>query len=331
MNKPLLSRHLQLRNMLFKHWKTKGLKKGDKIESQNDIKSFCDFSLITIIKTLNDLQAEGIIERKVGKGSYLQNAPWFTSHLRIGFFYNRDVVGGGIFHNNFYTKLVVAFEKQVISDGHEFILGSFTHKQKPVLLWDDLDAAVITGITKKTELEDFTKTSCLLSLIDTQSDKLKNSNYRINLKPAFTEMIKNFKGRKLNILYLDSQFKSAEQTVRLNDFKNVYKIYGKEHKLKYLNVDQEFEIKKTDNLVKSILSFKPDLVCGYIHTDWYELIKKVSNKDVDIYSILIDYNNQGFIINSNKWMEEVLPDIYHRLDDRKIIHQPKPHKALFVA
>ena len=86
MKKPLLSRHLQLRNMLFKHWKTKGLKKGEKIESQNDIKTFCDFSLITIIKTLNDLQAEGIIERKVGKGSYLQNAPWFTSHLRIGFF-----------------------------------------------------------------------------------------------------------------------------------------------------------------------------------------------------------------------------------------------------
>jgi len=34
MKKPLLSRHLQLRNMLFKHWKTKGLKKGEKIESQ---------------------------------------------------------------------------------------------------------------------------------------------------------------------------------------------------------------------------------------------------------------------------------------------------------
>ena len=204
MKKPLLSRHLQLRNMLFKHWKTKGLKKGEKIESQNDIKSFCDFSLITIIKTLNDLQAEGIIERKVGKGSYLQNAPWFTSHLRIGFFYNREVVGGGIFHNNFYTKLVVAFEKQVISDGHEFILGSFTHKQKPVLLWDDLDAAVLTGITEKTEINDFKKTSCLLSILDTQNSKLNNNNYRINLKPAFIEMLKSIKGKKSNILYLDS-------------------------------------------------------------------------------------------------------------------------------
>ena len=70
MKKPLLSRHRQLRNMLSKHWKTKGLKKGEKVESQNDIKTFCDCSLITIIKILNELQDEGIIERKVGKGSY---------------------------------------------------------------------------------------------------------------------------------------------------------------------------------------------------------------------------------------------------------------------
>ncbi len=330
MTKLLLSRHLQLRNTLFKHWKTKGLKKGEKIESQNDIKTFCDFSLITIIKTLNDLQAEGIIERKVGKGSYLKNAPWFTTHLRIGFFYNRDVVGGGIFHNNFYTKLVVAFEKQVISDGNEFILGSFTHKQKPVLLWDDLDAVVLTGITKKTELEDFSKTSCLLSLIDTQSDKLNNSNYRINLKPAFNEMFKFIKSKKTNILYLDSVIKSPEQKARLRDFKNVSLIHGKNHKLKFINVDQEFDIDKTDNIVKAILNTKPDIVCGYVHPYWYELIEKVSSKKVKIYSLLIDYNKRGFIVNSSKWMKEILPDIYKRLDNRKITHQPKSYIASFV-
>ena len=97
------------------------IKKGDKIESQNDIKSFCDFSLITIIKTLNDLQAEGIIERKVGKGSYLQNAPWFTSHLRIGFFYNRDVVGGGIFHNNFLIlKFIIRIKKYTMHHNNKY-------------------------------------------------------------------------------------------------------------------------------------------------------------------------------------------------------------------
>jgi hypothetical protein len=286
--------------------------------------------LITIIKTLNDLQAEGIIERKVGKGSYLQNAPWFTSHLRIGFFYNREVVGGGIFHNNFYTKLVVAFEKQVISDGHEFILGSFTHKQKPVLLWDDLDAAVLTGITEKTEINDLKKTSCLLSILDTQNSKLDNNNYRINLKPAFIEMLKSIKGEKSNILYLDSVIKSPEQTTRLNDFKNIFNNKSKDLKLKFINVDQEFDIKKTDNIVKAIISFKPDLVCGSIHPEWYELIEKVSSKQVNIYSLLIDSKKQGFIVDSNKWMKEILPDIYSRLDNRKITNQPKPYTAVFV-
>ena len=129
MNIELSPRHLQLRDMLFRRWKTNGVKVGDKIESQNEIVKFCEFSLITVIKTLKDLEAEGVIRRQVGKGSFLVKKPWTEAHHRIGFFYNRDIVGGGIFNNDFYTKLVVAFEKSIVSDGHEFILGSFTHQQ----------------------------------------------------------------------------------------------------------------------------------------------------------------------------------------------------------
>ena len=97
--------------MLFRRWKTNGVKIGDKIESQNEIVKFCEFSLITVIKTLKDLEAEGIIRRQVGKGSFLVKTPWTEAHHRIGFFYNRDIVGGGIFNNDFYTKLVVALRK----------------------------------------------------------------------------------------------------------------------------------------------------------------------------------------------------------------------------
>ena len=197
-------------------------------------------------------------------------------------------------------------------------------------MWDDLDAVVLTGVTKKTEIDDFKKTSCLLSLLDTPSIKLSNSNYRINLKPSFSEMLKSIKGNKSNILYLDSIIKSPEQTARLNDFKNIFKSKSKNFKLKFINVDQEFDIKKTDNIVKAILSFKPDIVCGYIHSDWYELIEKVSSKQVNIYSLLIDSNKQGFIVDSNNWMKEILPDIYSRLDNRKITNQPKPYTAVFV-
>ena len=329
MKKQLLSRHLQLRNMLFKHWKTKGLKKGDKIESQNDITRFCDFSLITIIKTLNDLQDEGIIQRKVGKGSYLNNAPWFTTHLRIGFFYNRDVVGGGIFHNNFYTKVVVAFEKQVISDGHEFILGSFTHKKKPILLWDDLDAVALTGVTAKTDITDLDTTSCLLSFIEKQNNSMSKSHYHIDFEPSFNEMFKQNNNNN-KILYLDSKIDTLERDIRTKAFKTSFNNYGKTNTLKIISVDQENEPHKTANLVKMIINFQPDFVCGYIHLSWYELIQKISHKEVKIYSILLDTNNPGFIVDSRKWMKQILPDIYLKLNDRKISTQPKPYLAKFV-
>ena len=330
MKKQLLSRHLQLRNILLKNWKTKGLKKGDKIESQNDIAGFCDFSLITIIKTLNDLQSEGIIRRLVGKGSYLDNAPWFTNHLRIGFFYNREVVGGGIFHNSFYTKIVVAFEKQVISDGHEFILGSFTHKKKPILLWDDFDAVVLTGITKQTSLKDLENTSCLLGFMDTQNATLNHNNYHIDFEPAFIEMFKkNDKGGKF--LYLDSKIDSPEKDIRTKAFKEAFKIHGKSNTLKSILVDQENEPLKTGEIVKNIINFKPDFICGYIHSSWYELIRDISQKPVKIYSPLLDTNKPGFLINSTAWMKQILPDIYLKLNDRKNLAQPKPYIANFVA
>ena len=143
-------------------------------------------------------------------------------------------------------------------------------------------------------------------------------------------MLKFIKGKKSSILYLDSVIKSPEQTARLNDFKNIFKSKSKDFKLKFINVDQEFDIKKTDSIVKAILSFKPDIICGYVHEDWYELIEQVSNKQVSIYSLLIDSKKPGFIVDSHKWMKEILPDIYLRLDNRKITSQPKPYTAVFV-
>jgi len=330
MIKQLLSRNLQLRNLLLKNWKTKGLKKGDKIESQNDIARFCDFSLITIIKTLNDLQSDGIIKRLVGKGSYLNNAPWFTNHLRIGFFYNREVVGGGIFHNNFYTKVVVAFEKKVISDGNEFILGSFTHKQKPLLLWDDFDAVMLTGITEETNLNDITNTSCLLSFIDNQDASLTQSNYHIDLEPAFIEMFKK-NNRKKKFLYLDSKINSPERNIRTKAFKKALETHGESNILQIISVDQENAPQKTGEIVRAIIEFKPDFVCGYVHSSWYDLIEKISQNPIKIYSPLLDTDKPGFIIDSTEWMKKILPDIYINLNNRSNLSQPKPYIAKFVA
>ena len=59
-------------------------------------------------------------------------------------------------------------------------------------------------------------------------------------------------------------------------------------------------------------------------------VEKVSSKKVNIYSLLIDFGKQGFIVNSDKWMNEILPDIYARLDNRSIKHQPSSYKAEFI-
>ena len=79
-----------------------------------------------------------------------------------------------------------------------------------------------------------------------------------------------------------------------------------------------------------IIDFQPDFVCGYIHLSWYELIKKVSQKEVKIYSPLLDTKDPGFIVDSNEWMKQILPDIYLKLNNRKIETQPKPYLAKFV-
>ena len=113
-----------------------------------------------------DTWAEGVIRRQVGKGSFLVKTPWSEAHHRVGFFYNRDIVGGGIFNNDFYTKLVVAFEKAVVSDGHEFVLGSFTHKSMPIHLYDALDVVVLTGITQDTDLSKLPETSSQVAIMD---------------------------------------------------------------------------------------------------------------------------------------------------------------------
>lgn len=307
----LSPRHLQLREMLFRRWKTNGVKVGDKIESQNEIVKFCDFSLITVIKTLKDLEAEGIIRRQVGKGSFLVKSPWTEAHHRVGFFYNRDIVGGGIFNNDFYTKLVVGFEKGVVSDGHEFILGSFTHKSMPIHLWDALDVVVLTGITKQTNLEKLPETSSQVAIMDLVLEGLPYHAYRIDFEPAFRQMFKKHDGKKHRFLYLNSAIASSEQAARLAAFKRACAASGTSHELRIISVNQE--VGDADDLESVMASYKPDFVCGYVHHSW---IPSIAAK-AKVYPYALDSERPGFNVNSSEWMQQVLADIYANLEDRK--------------
>ena len=298
--------------MLFRRWKTGGVRIGDKIESQNEIVKFCEFSLITVIKTLKDLEAEGVIRRQVGKGSFLVKTPWTESHHRIGFFYNRDIVGGGIFNNDFYTKLVVAFEKGVVSDGHEFIMGSFTNSSMPIHLWDALDVIVLTGITRETDTTRLAETSSQIAIMDLVLEGLPYHAYRLDFEPAFQAMFRKSESTKLKYLYLNSAISSSEQAARLAAFKRACESAATPPQLRVIAVNQESG--DADKLESVLASYKPDVVCGYVHHSWVPTITAAGAR---VYPYALDSSRPSFNVNSSEWMEYVLADLYANLDERQ--------------
>ena len=316
MNVELTPRHLQLRELLLRRWKTRGLKAGDKIESQNEITKFCDFSLITVIKTLKDLEAEGVIRRQVGRGSFLVDAPWAAAHHRIGFFYNRDIVGGGIFNNEFYTRLVIALERGVVSDGHEFIMGSFTHDKMPATLWDMLDMVVLTGVTSETDISALSQTTSQISVLDAVIDQPGVSSYRLDYGPAFEEMFARLGMRPNRVLYLDTVHVSSEQAARLAAFKAACSGGDVVQTLRVTTVNQEDHLADISALEATIAEFQPDLICGYMHHRWHARMAECLAKPVRIYPFGLDSHRPGFVVESDDWMRSLLPVLYRKLDDR---------------
>jgi len=308
-------RHLQLRDWLFRRWKTGGLTAGDRIESQNEIVRLCDFSLITVVKTLKDLESEGVIRRQVGRGSFLVATPWAEAHRRIGFFYNRDIVGGGIFDNEFYTRLVMAFEKGVVSAGHEFVMGSFTEERMPVGMWDALDAVVLTGLTRQTRLDPLYETSSQVSLIDTSLDDPRFHTYRLDYGPAFAGMFERFGSGRQTYLYLDSTIGSKEQVARLRAFREAAANAVVPQRVEILAVNQETDIGNTGALVDAIERVRPDAICGHVHHSWRPLIRGLTG--ARIYPFLLDQKGPGFVVDTAGWMAEVLPTLEANLVDRQ--------------
>lgn len=313
----LVPRHLQLREMLFHRWKAGGLRIGDRIESQNEIARFCDFSLITVIKTLKDLEAEGIIRRQVGRGSFLERTPWAAAHHRVGFFYNRDVVGGGIFDNDFYTRLVVALERAVVSDGHEFILGSFTNDKMPMAILDALDVIVLTSVTGETRLDFLDQTASQISVIDQTLIHPKVHSYRLDYRKAFGDMFASLGGRALRVLYLDSEISSNEQRLRRDAFARAASESGPSCRLDFARVNQEDVRGGLAPALDAVRSHAPEVVVGYAHSAWLPLIRETAGPQVAVYSYGLDAEGPGFVVRSTDWMQATLPQIYGNLADRK--------------
>lgn len=330
MNVELTPRHLQLRDILFRRWKTNGLKVGDKIESQNEITQFCDFSLITVIKTLKDLEAEGVIRRQVGRGSFLEMAPWSEAHHRVGFFYNRNIVGGGIFDNEFYTRLVTALERGIVSDGHEFVMGSFTHDKMPVSLYDGLDMVLLAGMTDETDRSALTQTTSQVSVLDAVVDLPGIHSFNLDYGPAFEEMFDRFGNKPNRVLYLDTVHLSSEQSTRLAKFKAAFAASDSIQTLRVTEVNQEDHTADITALEATIAEFQPDLICGYMHHRWHARMAEALAKPVRIYPYGLDSNRPGFVVESGAWLKTVLPTIYNKLEDRRAEGGVQSFPAHFV-
>ena len=326
----LVPRHLQLREMLFHRWKANGLRTGDRIESQNEISRFCDFSLITVIKTLKDLEAEGIIRRQVGRGSFLERTPWAEAHHRVGFFYNRDVVGGGIFDNDFYTRLVVGLERSVVSDGHEFILGSFTNTKMPMAVWDALDVIVLTSITGDTQLDFLDQTASQISVIDQTLIHPKVHSYRLDFTRAFQDMFKSLNGEALRVLYLDSAISSNEQRLRRDAFTQAAAEFGPDCVPSFAKVNQEDVEGGLAPVLDAMRAHDPDLVVGYANSGWLAAIRAAMRPETQVYPYGLDATGPGFVVSSTEWMQSVLPIIYSNLADRKARGAIHDFKVRFV-
>lgn len=317
MKADLVPRHLQLREMLFHRWKADGLRVGDRIESQNEIARFCEFSLITVIKTLKDLEAEGIIRRQVGRGSFLERTPWAEAHHRVGLFYNRDVVGGGIFDNDFYTRLVVALERAVVSDGHEFILGSFTNDKMPMAILDALDVIVLTSITGETRLDFLDQTASQISVIDQTLIHPKVHSYRLDFEKAFHDLFASLGGRGLTVLYLDSEIASNEQRLRRDAFTRAAAESGPACRLEFARVNQEDVAGGLGPAIDAVTTHAPDMIVGYAHSGWMSAIREAARPGVPVYTYGLDSEGPGFVVRSSDWMQAVVPRIYDNLANRK--------------
>ena len=326
----LVPRHLQLREMLFHRWKANGLRTDDRIESQNEISRFCDFSLITVIKTLKDLEAEGIIRRQVGRGSFLERTPWAEAHHRVGFFYNRDVVGGGIFDNDFYTRLVVGLERSVVSDGQEFILGSFTNTKMPMAVWDALDVIVLTSITGDTQLDFLDQTASQISVIDQTLIHPKVHSYRLDFTRAFQDMFKSLNGEALRVLYLDSAISSNEQRLRRDAFTQAAAEFGPDCVPSFAKVNQEDVEGGLAPVLDAMRAHDPDLVVGYANSGWLAAIRAAVRPETQVYPYGLDATGPGFVVSSTEWMQSVLPIIYSNLADRKARGAIHDFKVRFV-
>ncbi|MBC8401390.1 MAG: GntR family transcriptional regulator [Candidatus Marinimicrobia bacterium] len=102
------------------------LKVGDKLETQHELASKYDVSLITIKKALSDLIAGGILYARVGKGTYIARRPSridYSKHQTIAYVL-KDL------DNPFYQSIVSSVERNLSKNSCNLILYSSDNRRE---------------------------------------------------------------------------------------------------------------------------------------------------------------------------------------------------------
>jgi hypothetical protein len=171
---------------------------------------------------------------------------------------------------------------------------------------------VLTGITKQTDTDKLPETSSQVAIMDLVMEGLPYHAYRIDFEPAFQTMFKKNEPAKLKYLYLNSAISSSEQAARLAAFKRACAACSTAQELRVISVNQESG--DADKLESVLASYKPDIVCGYVHHSWLPMITSTNAK---VYPYALDSSRASFAVNSSEWMQSVLSDLYANLEERR--------------
>lgn len=315
MRNPRAPRHLQLRELLLRRWRTAGMRVGDRIESQNEIVATFGYSLVTVLRTLRDMEDEHIIYRQVGRGSFLVRLPWAESYLRIGWFYNRDRIPGGIFSNVLYSHVIASLENTIVSDGHAFVLGSFTDRKMPVELWDRLDAVLLFGAPSDMAKEHLPETTSLIATMDMMLAQVHIDSHGIDMRPAFDGMLNHLGPGPQKVLYLDGRIDLRYPAIRDQELRSAAAARG--HCIETLMVDMEHPDAAYSALRQAITRFKPDAVCGFLREVWTQELTQ-QYPDLPIYPVVTRPDARGFSVDARGWTRALADRTYARLADRTL-------------
>lgn len=283
MNTPRLPRHRQLRENLLRHWKYQRLRKGGKIASQTELVESSGFSLATVIKTLKDLESDGVIERKVGIGSYILDPVWETGTYRVGFYYNRNVVGGSILNNPFYGNLLRQLESTLLEEGHDFIYGSFSEDTVFQESWKGLDALFLTGLTGG-PLSSEIGVDAVVAHLDAYSETPRYDTFHLDASPAFQRIIRQAKAANAKrILYVDGVHANPQTEHRHSQFKNALSEILPSATYERISCDTEHDAQAAD-LMRRIELTPPDLLLGYIRSIWKKSILAKYDNKIQVYN-----------------------------------------------